>query len=73
MANNNVPTSKKFSKTLVAAIIGWGLIAVVAFAGAGFYFGYLYRASEQAKTNAAVQDALKAIQTPQTVAEASKN
>ena len=71
MANTpNVPESNKISKTLVAAVIGWGLIAVAAFAGAGFYSGYQYRADEQAKTSAAVQDALKAAQAPQ-VAEAS--
>jgi uncharacterized protein HemX len=74
MANTpNVPKSNKISKTFVAAVIGWGLIAITAFAGAGFYFGYQYRANEQANTKAAVQDALKAIQTPQAVAEASKN
>jgi uncharacterized protein HemX len=73
MANTpNVPKSNKISKTFVAAVVGWGLIAITAFAGAGFYFGYQYRANEQAKTKAAVQDALKAIQTPQAVAEASK-
>jgi uncharacterized protein HemX len=71
--NNNVPTSKKISKTFVAAVIGWGLIAITVFAGAGFYCGYQYRASEQAKTSAAVKDALKAVQAAPVVAEASKN
>ena len=73
MANTpNVPKSNKINKTLVAAVIGWGLIAITAFAGAGFYAGYQYRASEQAKTSAAVKDALKAAQPVPVVAEASK-
>jgi uncharacterized protein HemX len=74
MANTpNVPKSNKISKTFVAAVIGWGLITVAAFAGAGFYFGYQYRVNEQAKTHAAVQDALKAAQPAPVVAKASKN
>jgi uncharacterized protein HemX len=71
---NTTPSvkSNKISKTLVAAVIGWGLIAITAFAGAGFYAGYQYRADEQAKTSAAVKDALKAAQPAHALAEASK-
>jgi hypothetical protein len=72
MANTNPSfKSNKISKTFVAAVIGWGLIAITAFAGAGFYAGYQYRADEQAKTSAAVKDALKAAQPAPVVAEAS--
>jgi uncharacterized protein HemX len=69
---NSTPSvkSNKISKSFVAAAVGWGLIAAIIFAGAGFYAGYQYKATQDAKTKAAVQDAIKAIQAPQ-VAEAS--
>jgi uncharacterized protein HemX len=73
MANTpNVPKSNKISTKFVLGIAGWVIIATAVIAGAGFYFGYQYRASEQAKTKAAVQDALKAVQAPAALAQASK-
>jgi uncharacterized protein HemX len=74
MANTpNVPKSNKISTKFILGIAGWAIIATAIVAGAGFYFGYQYRASEQAKTSAAVKDALKAAQPAPAVAEASKN
>jgi hypothetical protein len=75
MANSiksDSPKSNKISKSLIAAFIGWGLIATALVAGTGFYAGYQYKATQEAKTKAAVQDALKAVQTPAPVAQASK-
>ena len=69
---NNVPVRKPTKSVTIAAIAGWSIIFTVVVAGAGFYFGYQYRASEQAKTHAAVQDALKAAAPAPAVAEASK-
>ena len=75
MANTpNVPKSNKISPKFVLGLAGWVIIATVVVAGAGFYFGSKYRSSEHAKTHAAVQDALKAVQAPAAVAiEAPKN
>jgi uncharacterized protein HemX len=71
MANTpNVPKYNKISPKFVLGLAGWAIIATAVIAGAGFYFGYQYKASQDAKTKAAVQDALKAVQAPQ-VAEAS--
>jgi hypothetical protein len=44
----------------------------VAVGGAGFIAGFKYQSYQQAKTKAAVQDVLKAIQAAPVVAEASK-
>ncbi|HKH19965.1 MAG TPA: hypothetical protein VKB53_03495 [Gammaproteobacteria bacterium] len=56
MANTpNVPKSNKISTKFILGIAGWAIIATAIVAGAGFYFGYQYRASEQAKTSAAVK------------------
>jgi uncharacterized protein HemX len=72
MANTpNVPKSNKIRTKFILGIAGWAIIATAIVAGAGFYLGYQYKASQDAKTKAAVQDALKAVQAPQ-VAEASK-
>jgi len=71
MANTSNPV-RKSNINIILAVSGWGLFIGFAIAGAGFYFGYQYRASEQAKTHAAVQDALKAAQPAPAVAEASK-
>jgi uncharacterized protein HemX len=70
---NNVPTSRKSNVNIILAASGWAVIFIAAAVAAGFYFGYQYRASEQAKTSAAVKDALKAAQPAPAVAEASKN
>ena len=65
-------TSVKSNKsTTIAAIVGWSIIFTALTAGAGFHAGYQYRTSERAKTKAAVQDALKAVQPAPVVAEAS--
>jgi hypothetical protein len=73
MANNNVPTSVKSNKsTLTLAIVGWSIIALAVVGGAGFLAGYQYKAAQDTKTKAAVQDALKAVQPPAAIAEASK-
>jgi uncharacterized protein HemX len=73
MANNTVPASRKSNINTILAVSGWAVIFTALVAGAVFYFGYQYRASEQAKTSAAVQDALKAAAPAPAVAEASKN
>jgi uncharacterized protein HemX len=71
---NNAPSvkSNKISSKFVLGLAGWVIIATAVVAGAGFYCGYQYRASEQTKTSAAVKDALKAAQPAPAVAEASK-
>ena len=69
MANPN-PSVKSNKSTTIAAIVGWAIIFTALTAGTGFYAGYQYRASEQAKTSAAVKDALKAAQPAPVVAEA---
>ena len=71
MANTPNPV-RKSNINIILAVSGWGLFIGFAIAGAGFYFGYQYRATEQTKTHAAVQDALKAVQAPAAVAQASK-
>jgi hypothetical protein len=73
MANTpNVPKSNKISKTFVAAVIGWGLIAITAFAGAGFYFGYQYREG-QVKHDAQIIKAATATPAPAPAAEVPKS
>lgn len=67
---NSTPSVKSNKSTLTLAIVGWSIIALAVVGGAGFFAGYQYKATQDAKTKAAVQDALKAIQAPQ-VAEAS--
>jgi uncharacterized protein HemX len=69
---NTTRSVKSTKSTAIAAIVGWSIIFTALTAGTGFYLGYQYRASEQAKTSAAVQDALKAAQPAPVVAEASK-
>jgi uncharacterized protein HemX len=74
MATTNnvpVPESNKISTKFVLGIAGWVIIATTLVAGAGFYFGYQYKASQDAKTSAAVKDALKAAQPAPALAEAS--
>jgi len=73
MATNNAPSLKSNKSITLLAIAGWSIIFTVIVAGTGFYCGYQYRTSEQAKTSAAVKDALKAAQPAPAVAEASKN
>jgi uncharacterized protein HemX len=71
MANTtNVPESNKINKTLIAAVIGWSIIAGAVLLGAGFYAGVQYHSGQEASKKAAVQDALKAVHATQ-VAEAS--
>ena len=69
---NNVPVrrSNQINKSLVAAVIGWSLIAGAVLLSTGFYAGFQYHSNQEASKKAAVQDALKAAQAPQ-VAEAS--
>ena len=74
MANTpNVPKSNKISTKFILGIAGWAIIATAIVAGAGFYLGYQYKTSQDAKTSAAVQNALKAVQPAPAVADASKN
>ena len=71
-SNNNVPTSQKSNKTVIKTILA--ILAVQAIAAGLFYAGYNYKATQDAKPHAAVQDALKAVQAPAAVAiEAPKN
>jgi hypothetical protein len=73
MANTpNVPKSTKISTKFLLGIAGWVIIATAVVAGAGFYLGYNYKASQDAKTHAAVQDALKAVNAPAIAIEAPK-
>ena len=71
--NVSVPKSNKISTKFILGIAGWAIIATAIVAGAGFYLGYQYKASQDAKTSAAVKDALKVVQTPQAVASVPKN
>jgi hypothetical protein len=67
---NSVPKS---NKNLVAAVIGWSIIALAVVGGTGFYFGLKYEQNQTAAKKAAVQDALKAAApAPGVAAEASK-
>jgi uncharacterized protein HemX len=70
MANTNLSVKSNKSVT-IAAVVGWSIITLAVVGGAGFYLGYQYRASEQAKTHAAVQDALKAAHAPAPVVAAN--
>jgi hypothetical protein len=70
-SNNNVPTSRKSNKTVIKTILA--ILAIQAVASGLFYAGYNYKATQDAKTKAAVQDALKAVATPAAVATVPKN
>jgi hypothetical protein len=71
MANTpSIPVRKSNNSTIIKTILA--ILAIQAVAAGLFYAGYNYKATQDAKTHAAVQDALKAVQTPQAVAEASK-
>jgi uncharacterized protein HemX len=70
MANTN-PSVKSTKSTIALAIAGWSIITLAVVGGAGFYLGYQYKAAQDTKTKAAVQDALKAVQPAAVVAEAS--
>jgi uncharacterized protein HemX len=69
---NNVPTTKKSNKSLIAAVTGWSLIAIAVLLGGGFYLGVQYQVHQEASKKAAVQDALKAVNAPAVAVEASK-
>ena len=69
MANPN-PSVKSNKSTTIAAIVGWAIIFTALTAGTGFYLGVQYQSRQEASKKAAVQDALKAVQTPTAVAEA---
>ena len=64
------PVRQSNKSTVVKTILA--ILAIQAVAAGLFYAGYSYKATQDAKTKTAVQDALKAVQTPQAVAEASK-
>jgi hypothetical protein len=70
MANTpNVPKSNKstVTKTILA------ILAIQAIAAGLFYAGYNYKATQDAKTKAAVQDALKTVNAPAVAIEVPKN
>jgi hypothetical protein len=67
---NNTPSVQSRNKSFVVAVIETAIIAALVIAGGAFYAGYQFKSYQDAKTKAAVQDALKAVQAPQ-VAEAS--
>jgi hypothetical protein len=68
MANStNVPVRKTIIKTVLA------ILAVQAIAAGLFYAGYNYKATQDAKTKAAVQDALKSVNAPAVAIEVPKN
>jgi hypothetical protein len=70
MANTpNVPKSNTKSTVIKTALL---ILAIQALAAGLFYAGYNYKATQDAKTHAAVQDALKAAAPAPAVAEASR-
>ena len=71
MAQTTYPVPKS-NKTLIAAVIGWSLIAGAVLIGSGFYLGIQYQAGQGASKKATVKDALKAVAPAPVVAEASK-
>ena len=68
MANNTPSVKFNNNKVTILAVIGWSIIIVVLFLGTGFILGYQYKAAQDAKTSAAVKDALKAAQPAPAVA-----
>jgi uncharacterized protein HemX len=71
MPNNapSVKSEKSSNSTVIKTVLA--ILAIQAIAAGLFYAGYNYKATQDAKTKAAVQDALKTIQTPAAVADAS--
>ena len=69
-------SSIKFNKStkLILGVAGWMIIGLAVATGAGFYAGYNYKATQDAATKAAVQDALKAVApAPAVAVEAPKS
>ena len=64
------PVRQSNKSTVVKTILA--ILAIQAVAAGLFYAGYNYKATQDAKTKAAVHDALKAVATPAPVAQASK-
>jgi hypothetical protein len=73
MPNNtpSVKSEKSSNSTVIKTVLV--ILAVQAVAAGLFLAGYNYKATQDAKTKAAVQDALKAAAPAPAVAEASKN
>jgi hypothetical protein len=71
MATNTTTSVKSRNKSFTVAVVETAIIASLVIAGAAFYAGYQFKSYQDAKTKAAVQDALKAVQPAPVVAEAS--
>jgi hypothetical protein len=67
---NPAPVRQPNKSTVIKTILA--ILAIQAAAAGLFYAGYNYKATQDAKTHAAVQDALKAAAPAPAVAEASR-